>query len=191
MRTKKSQTLRREALRSQYWPKDIHYEGFEGTGYFCAPRTLPLLLCVLNSKEISDRKNPGSVYVELLARHIDEGIVEMVQETDHAFAAGYTGERGRRTWRERMKILIKHGVIKAVERGGLEFGTVLLLHPTLVLEGLRKAGKVPDAIWNTYVARVLDTKAPSADDIRKSVKEARAESKSLTNPPDYVKAVKA
>lgn len=189
MKQKKSQTLRRETLRKEYWPKDIHYEGFEGTGYFCAPRTLPLLLCALNSKEISDRKNPSSVYLELLSRHIDEGIVEMVQETEHAFSAGYPGERGRRSWRERMNLLLKFGVIKAVERGGLSFGTVLLVHPTLVFEDLRKKGKVDDAIWNTYLARAIDIKAPNADAIRKKDKEARAAGK-LMKPPAYLKGAK-
>jgi hypothetical protein len=48
-----------------------------------------------------------------------------------------------------MRVLRDNGFIKTVPIGAQEFGHVLLVHPTTVVEELRKAGKITDPRWLT------------------------------------------
>ena len=155
---------RREELREQFWPEVDAWTGANEKGWFMAPRTLPLILALLGEKEISGTLDPTKVYVDLLARHIDGGVVEMVHEGEHAYAAGYVGTRGVRTWQERMKILEKIGFIKTKRIGNQGYKYVLLVHPTSAVQKLRKAGKVSDQWWDTYRDRQIQTKEMSYDD---------------------------
>ena len=93
----------------------------------------------------------------LMARNMGEGVIEMVTEEEHAYASGYSGNRATRTWRDRMKILEETGFIKVKARGGLKYGFVLLVHPTLVVQKLREEGKVSDEWWVSYRTRQLET----------------------------------
>jgi hypothetical protein len=80
---------KRESLRQEFWPEDIAWLGPDERGYFCPPRTLPLLVSLLRTKELSGRHDPSRVYVELMSRHMGEGVVEMTNEEEHAYGAGY------------------------------------------------------------------------------------------------------
>ena len=60
---------------------------------------------LLSDKSLSGNKDPGRVYLELLARHRDAGVVEMVTAEEHSYAAGCSGNRGVRTWQVRVKLL--------------------------------------------------------------------------------------
>ncbi|MDX6402798.1 MAG: hypothetical protein QOH70_253 [Blastocatellia bacterium] len=154
---------RREELRKQFWPEDDAWTGENEKGWFMAARTLPLILALLGEKAISGTLDPTKVYVDLLARHIDGGVVEMVHEGEHAYAAGYVGTRGIRTWQERMKILEKTGFIKT-KRIGNHGKYVLLVHPTSAVQKLRDAGKVSDQWWDAYRERQIQTKEMSYND---------------------------
>jgi hypothetical protein len=157
---------RREKLRKEFWSdEDPWIGGKSESGWFQAPRTLPLILTLLNSKELSGKCNPSSVYLELLARHMGQGVVEMAHEADHAYAAGYG--RRLRSWEERMKILEEVGFIKS-KRIGNHYKYVFLVHPTTVAQRLRKAGQVSDEWWDTYRARQTEIKAPSYEDRQKA-----------------------
>ncbi len=145
-------------LRGEFWPHEDAWTGENEKGWFMAPRTLPLLLGLLGEKTLSGNQDPTKVYVELLARHIDSGVIEMGHEAHHAFAAGYDGPRGVRTWRERMKTLERLGFIRTRRVGNQDFKYVLLVHPTTVIKELRDKGKVPDHWWDTYRARQIETK---------------------------------
>lgn len=135
---KTSAAEKREKLREMYWPGEDAWTGANEKGWFRAPRTLPLLLSLLSSKAISDRLDPTQVYLELLARHFDGGVIEMAHEGDHAYAAGYRGERAVRTWQERMNLLEKLGFIKTKKIGNQTFRYVLIVHPATVVERLRQ-----------------------------------------------------
>lgn len=155
---------RREKLRSEYWPNEIAWNG-KGKGWYPAPRSLPLILGLLASKDLSGNQDPSRVYIELLSRHMDEGFIEMTHEEDHAYAAGYWGPRGTRTWRERMELLEANGFIKTKPKGNRRYGYVLLVHPSVVIEGLRRQNKLPDGWWDTYRARQIETKETAYDDL--------------------------
>jgi hypothetical protein len=165
-KSKGAMKKRRDTLRQEFWPEEIAWLGPEEKGYFCAPRTLPLILSALRSKKLTGNLDPSAVYLELLSRHWGEGIVEMVLEDDHAFAAGYVGSRATRTWRERMKVLEHLGFIKARKTGNRQYGVVLLVHPTLIVQRLHEKGQLPKNWWETYRGRQLENKEPSAQEIR-------------------------
>jgi hypothetical protein len=164
---------RRAKLRDEFWPDEDAWTGEGERGWFRAPRTLPLILALLRSKQLSGNCDPSSVYAELLARHIGQGVIEMSNEGDHAYAAGYGSSRGIQTWRERMKLLEQNGFIKARKIGNQRYKYVLLVHPTTAVHRLREASKVPNDWWDTYRARQAETKEASHEDREKAKRAAR------------------
>lgn len=163
-RQEKAQEKKRNELREELFPgAERCWRGYEETGYFCAPRTLPLILSLLKSKEIRGKDDPSLVYLELLSRHMGQGLVEMTYEDEHAFASGYRGNRATHTWRERMMVLEEIGFIKSVKKGNRRYGYVLLIHPTIVIQRLRDDDKIDDDWWTSFIALQRETKEPTAD----------------------------
>jgi hypothetical protein len=173
MAEKSGIAARREALREQYWPTEDLWTGEHEKGWFPAPRTLPLILTLLSLKQISQKKDPASVYLDLLSRQRGEGIVEMEQEAVHAYAAGYEGTRAVRTWQERMKVLEAAGFIKTVDVGNQKYKYVAIVHPTTAVQRLRDAKKIPDNWWNAYVALKLQTREASHEQRQKKIASAQ------------------
>ena len=158
-------TVRRERLRKEFWPEDDAWTGIDEKGWFKAPRTIPLILELLNTKKINEKQQDVTrVYVELWARHIDGGIIEMSEHLRHAHAAGYRGPRAIRTWRERMKVLEESGFIKSKEAEGQQYKYVLLVHPTVAVKRLYDAGKIETEWWDSYRARQIQTKEPTYEE---------------------------
>jgi hypothetical protein len=54
----------------------------------------------------------------------------------HAYACGYRGARGTRTWIELMGVLEKAGFIRAKSGNGRRYDTVLIVHPVVVVKRL-------------------------------------------------------
>jgi len=148
-------TVRRRGARLQHFPDATAWTGENERGWFRAPRTMPLILGLMASKGISGAQDPSRVYLELLARHVDEGVILMGSEEEHAYAAGYDGPRGVRTWRERMTILQDNGFIRRKSVGGRTW--VLLVHPSKVIEDLRGRNLVPEKWWEVYCDRQAET----------------------------------
>ena len=143
---------RREELREQLWPGqiDLIWKGPAEVGYCCAPRVLPLLLHLTGSKNIVGPKSCSTVYVELMSRSYNQGIIEIQDEDEHAYCAGYTSSRARRTWQERVRILEEIGFIRVAPKGNRVFGYVLLMHPFKVVLSLREQGKITDEWWTLF-----------------------------------------
>lgn len=160
---------RRTELRRQHFPAIGATELWTGDGekgFFSAPRSLPLVLRLINS--LSDKTtDPTSVYVELFSRHMGDGLVEMGAEEDHAYAAGYTGRRATRTWRDRIKVLEDLQFIRTKNKGPRNIGYVVLVHPALAVERLRSAGRVPDEWWEVYSARQMEVGETTGTEIEK------------------------
>ncbi len=155
---KSSAQNRREKLKAEYWPQEAAWTGDKEKGWFRAPRTLPLILTLLSAKELSGSLDPQLVYLELLARHRDSGIVEMIQDGEHAYAAGYTSPRGVRSWYERMALLEELGFIRSISGGNVRYRIVLLVHPAVAIKRLRDSGRVPDGWWNLYRSAQIEGK---------------------------------
>ena len=85
----------------------------------------------------------------------------MASAGEHSYAAGYAGARGVRTWQERMKILEELGFIKSKQSGNQQYKYVLLVHPTIAVQRLYDAGRVPKIWLETYRPRQIEaTEAP-------------------------------
>ena len=148
----------RDKIRKRFFLGEDAWTGENEKGWFYAPRTLPLLLNLIASKKVSGKCDPSKVYLELWARHMGGGVIEMRHEGDHAYAAGYKGRRGIRTWQERMNLLEQNGIIKTKQIGNQKYKYVLLIHPTTVIENLRRAGSVDEDWLDTYKDRQMETK---------------------------------
>lgn len=110
---------------------------------------------MLRDKEISKSKGDlGRPYIELLARQRGQGIVEMDAPDVHAYACGFRGKRGTRTWLELMRMLEKAGAIKSKSGNGRQYDTVLIVHPALLVHQL--ADRLPEDLVNTYDKRQVD-----------------------------------
>lgn len=158
-----SQSMKRAALKKTHWP-DAQPFTTPAKGFFQPPRTLPYLLALLNHKKVSGNTDPVSTYVELLARHIDHGVVEVQSEADHAFAAGHTGERALRTWRERIRQLEEIGFIKTKAAGNSDYRYIFLVDPAVAIAKLDAKGLVPEEWKAAYHARGLDCGSISAEE---------------------------
>lgn len=153
---------RREDIRKQHWPSEDLWTGEKEVGWFKAPRSLPLVLALLSSKAVSDdKKNPSSVYLELLSHQRGEGVIEMAHEAEHAFAAGYVGNRAVRTWQERMAILEANGFIHSVQVGNERYKYVAIVHPTTAVQRLYEKKKIPSYWWSAYLANKRMSKEPT------------------------------
>ncbi len=164
---KNSASLRREQRRAEFWPGADVWTGEGEKGFFIAPRTLPLIVMLLDSKKLSGRLDLGKVYLELWARHIDNGVIEITSEAAHAYAAGYSGSRAVRTWRERMKVLEKIGFIKIQSIGNEHYKYVLLVHPTTAVRRLYEENLISPEWWKAYRDRQIDTKEASYEEREK------------------------
>jgi hypothetical protein len=150
-------TSRRRALRDEVWPDETPWTGENEKGWFRAPRTLPLIMALLGSKTVSGNTDPTPVYLELLARHLDGGVIQMANDEEHAFAAGYAGYRGVRSWRERMRVLEEAGIIRIRRMGVKHFAYVLLVHPSVFIAKLNAAGKIDPEWLEAYRHRQFET----------------------------------
>ncbi len=168
---------RRTQLRQQHFPEEHIgglWTGDDEKGFFLAPRSLPLVLRLIN--KLSDKStDPTSVYLDLFSRHFGEGIVEMVAEQDHAYAAGYSGKRATRTWRDRMKVLEELGFIRVKNKGPRPYGYVLLIHPALAVDRLRESGRVPSDWWDVYTSRQMEVGETPVRTILKRLSDANAQ----------------
>ena len=98
-------------------------------------------------------------------------MVEVRDEEEHAYFAGYRKSRAIRTWRERLWALEAAGFLKVAPKGIRDIGYVLLIHPALIVARLRREGKIEDRWWHLYLQRqrevgaeALKEEAPAGTD---------------------------
>jgi hypothetical protein len=171
VRTKADQ--RREQLRESLWPGEEEnvWGGPTEKGYWCAPRTLPLMLNLASDKRVVGELDCSTAYVDLLSRDFGQGFVEILDEEEHAYCSGYTGRRARRTWQERIKKLEKAGFIRVKPRLNRSIGYVLIVHPYKVASELRRAGKLDSQWWQLFSQRLNDM---GAGDILKRFEDSNS-----------------
>ena len=154
----KSKSDRLLKIREEFWPQvDVWTGGEHDKGWFKAPRTLPLILALIQDKQLTGSADPTTVYLELLSRQFGEGIVEIQNEAEHAYAAGYTSSRAARTWQDHMRCLERLGFIKIKGIGKHAFKYVALVHPVAALEELRGKNLVPQDWWDAFTDRRIQT----------------------------------
>lgn len=150
---------RRNRLREKLWPSSAEeiWRSSDEKGFFCPPRTLPLLMRLLHEKRIFNGKDCGPVYLELLSRDFGQGIVEITSEDEHAYFAGYSGSRASRSWRERVRELERAGFIRLRPKPHAPqgIGYVLIRHPHLVVSELQQQGLV-DKGWKDVYQKLFE-----------------------------------
>ena len=153
---------RQLALRKKLWP-DLtanhiwnrhHHDGFASV-----PRTMPQMLSIMD--DLKKGHPVSSTYLELWSRAFDESFVTLSKPREIAFAAGFTGQRGERTWRERMQVLAEFGFIDLKEGSAGPMSYAVIFNPYLVIDALYKAnkGNVRADKYNALVARALEIRA--------------------------------
>lgn len=118
------ETRRREAGRDVGWCK--------------MPRTFPYILNLLREKAVVGSMDCDRVLLELLARDYGDGVIETSDEAEHAFACGYCGTRGARTWRERVDKLVELAFFYTAAKNGRPHGFLLLRDFDLVMAELEE-----------------------------------------------------
>jgi hypothetical protein len=93
------------------------------------PRVVPLMARLVN--EIGGTENAGPLYQVLWAQDWGQGILEVRSFKGLLYEAGYNGKgtRVERTWDERIRILVKLGLIVTAPRGLDNAGYILLIDP--------------------------------------------------------------
>lgn len=156
-RKRKNLSERRSDLRENLWPgsEKLIWTRKSHDGFTTIPRLLPLIASLAKKLAKGSDGDPSSVYYELWARSTDEGILQIKDEQECAYAAGYLGARAHRTWKERMGTLVELGLVKARASGNREYATILLINPLLAAAQLRadKRKKVPDEWWTAFQSR--------------------------------------
>ena len=153
------------ALRAGLWPEitdDDLWLRLQRKGFTTIPRMMTLFMVVMD--DMSKGKPVSLVYLELWCRAYDEGFVKL-QHTEMAYHSGFTGQRGVRTWRERIHILWTLGFIdlKGGPSGPESFA--LILNPYKVLQNHR-AKKTPGSMddkFTAILARAIEIGAKDLD----------------------------
>lgn len=163
----KPQSQKRERIRDSLWAdaKKVIWSRKTEDGYCSVPRTLPLVMTLINLLSPKGSGDASRVYHELWCRAFDEGFVDIIDEEEHAFASGYVSKgRSVRSWRERMDVLVDLGFIKVKPKGSRKHGYVLLVHPDIAVEALRKAGQqgILDSWYHAYSKRMIEIGAQKA-----------------------------
>lgn len=163
MPRKPPSVAKREALRDTIFPgrSDQSWPKKGGGGWFKGPRTLPILIKILNQKSVRGKDDLTLVYLELISRTWDEQIVQMDDPDVHAARCGFSKNR-RRSWLERMELLCRLGFIEATPSGTKRFGFVRVVHPHLAVQSLRmdRPELVPDALWNELLEAAIECGDP-------------------------------
>jgi len=158
-------------LRDTLWP-NAHarlWAHKTGGGFVTTPKTMPYICRILD--EMSKDYPLGTTYQALWSYTWgNNAFLRFNKPDDVAFAAGFSGQRGRRTLLERMKRLQMLGFIEVQPSGNEPFGFIFLPNPHQVLiDHQRAIGEalppmapkglsthVVQASYNAFIARALD-----------------------------------
>jgi hypothetical protein len=166
MRTlKRAYDQNHRALREQLWP-DVPEKRLwdrrnhkKTKGFMTVPRTMPLVLSIMD--DMAGGRPVSSTYLELWSRSSDECLVILSKHRDMAFHAGFCGQRGERTWCDRMKLLQELGFIDIKPGPSGQVSYALIYNPYLVIKGHHDdcAPGLREDKYNALVARALEIKA--------------------------------
>lgn len=151
-------------LRQEIWP-EVHADHLwtqDSGGYKPVPRTMPLVLAMMD--DLSKGKPISSTFFELWCRSYEESIITLSNPREHAFYAGFSGERAESTWRGRMKILAELGFIRTAAGPSGDLSYVLLVNPHQVLKRLRDA-RTPGLMSDKYTAMLARAGEVGAKDV--------------------------
>jgi hypothetical protein len=153
-------------LRARLWPglnESFIWQRKKHDGFTTTPRTMPLMISIMD--DLSEGQPVSSTYLELWCRAFDECFVTLSKPREMAFHAGFTGQRGERIWRSRMKILADLGFIDIREGPSGPLSYALIFNPYLVIRRLRdqKRPGVREDKYNALMERAGEISASDLD----------------------------
>jgi hypothetical protein len=130
---------RHQELIKRFWPGLSEDEVWQPkAGFAQIPRAMPIVLAAADA--LSGGQAVSKTYLDLWCRSFDQGFVNTTNQMELPFSAGFTGQRARRTWLERMKRLEELKFIKTNSGPAGEISYCLLRNPYKVLNEHHKAG---------------------------------------------------
>lgn len=135
---------RRATLRARLFPDLSESELWSRArfiGFTTVPRTLSIIVRIIDSL---DDKSAGRVYLDLWCRAFDDYFIDVRDEFEFAYSAGYSGQRAVRTWRERIRVLRDHGFVRYTKTPDGRIRHLVLLDPHPIVDGLIAAGTVEE-----------------------------------------------
>ena len=169
--TRKAIVDNENALRDTLWsdaPDRLWAHKTSG-GFVTTPKTMPYVCRILD--EMSKDHPLASTYEALWSYTWgNNAFLRFNKPDDVTFAAGFSGQRGRRTLLERMRRLQLLGFIEVQPNGNEPHGFIFIPNPHVVLfaHHAGQGAPLPDpapkglssyivpASWNAFVARALD-----------------------------------
>lgn len=164
----KTANMKRAALRDTFWPavtgKSLWLRK-ERTGFTTVPRTMPLIGRIMD--QLSGKGFPlFSTYLCLWCRVYDEAFVEIRNDREMAFEAGFSGTRGEVTWRTRMRSLQELGFIDIKPGLASDLQYVLIFNPIIVIAEFYRSHELPhDQAYMALMTRLIEV---GADDLEVS-----------------------
>lgn len=154
------------AQRTDLWPtvKEEQLWNRGQDGYGSVPRTLPLLLEIIDaaSKRVSSGGKAvpaGRAYLALWCRATDVSMVKVSSEVVLALETGYAGQRATLTWREHVRVLLDLGFIRTAPGAEGDHSFVLLMNPYQVCAELASKGWIADRLKNALEERKHEIRA--------------------------------
>jgi hypothetical protein len=143
--------IARVEQRNRLWPKseDQHWPREGEDGWAKIPRSISLILAIINQKTLSDGVDLTSTYLALLSHNMGDGMVEIDDDQEMAAMCGLM----KKTWALRIRALEKLGMISVAPKLTRPIGYVLVRHPMSAIYALRAAGNVPDEMWHALKQR--------------------------------------
>ncbi len=141
----------------------IHFPGIDqiflwhrkrNDGFITIPRTLPIVMQAIDTQ--SKGQPAGHTLFCLWARSPDNSVITIENTSTFAAEAGFSGERAVDTWRKRMKTLKELSMIQAKPGPSGDFHYVLLFNPNVIMELMRRQGKVQDGLYSRFIDRLTE-----------------------------------
>lgn len=168
--TKKSRSkvaAKKLELRDRLWPnldKKLLWHRSEKVGFVTIPRALPLVMTIMD--DMANNRPLSATYLDLWCHSWDDSFVGVTKPREHAFAAGFNGQRAEASWTAHMRLLEAFGFIQAKPGVSGAFNYALLLNPIPVLFQHRQAktAGIREDAWNALQQRLIDVGAKDLDE---------------------------
>jgi hypothetical protein len=153
-------------LRTRLWPhlsEDELWNHKNFDGFTSIPRTIPIVLSIID--DLTKGAPASSTYLELWCRAFPEMYVSLAKPDEHAFHAGFTGQRARRTWMDRIRKLRDLGFILVAEGSAGELSHSVIINPHVALRRLKQNDHpgISKAKYNALIERGNDIGATDVD----------------------------
>ncbi|MDG1286332.1 MAG: hypothetical protein P8P30_02070 [Rickettsiales bacterium] len=146
-------SLWEDLLEEELWNRK-KYDGFTSI-----PRTMPLIMSIID--DLTKGAPASSTYFEIWCRAYDEMYIPLSNPDIHAFHAGFTGQRAKRTWLQRVESLAELGFIRTEEGTVGKHSHAVIINPHVALKRLKdkKQAGLTNAAYNALIERANEVGA--------------------------------